>query len=130
MKTLKNNTPLFLVLTAILIWQNIFAVQQVVWLQQEPKIEQLLAEKRKANASITINDKYKIQLFFGTIEESKKNLALFKKEYKNMDGTIVFSNPSYKVWVGSYRTKIEAEKALIEIKKKFTSALIINPNKK
>lgn len=130
MKTLKNNTPLFLVLTAILIWQNIFAGQQVVWLQQEPKIEQLLAEKRKANASITINDKYKIQLFFGTIEESKKNLALFKKEFKNMDGTIVFSNPSYKVWVGSYRTKIEAEKALIEIKKKFTSALIINPNKK
>lgn len=130
MKTLKNNTPLFLVLTAILIWQNIFAVQQVIWLQQEPKIEQLLAEKRKANASITINDKYKIQLFFGTIEESKKNLALFKKEFKNMDGTIVFSNPSYKVWVGSYRTKIEAEKALIEIKKKFTSALIINPNKK
>lgn len=130
MKTLKNNTPLFLVLTAILIWQNIFAEQQIVWLQQEPKIEQLLAEKRKANASITINDKYKIQIFFGSIEDSKKILTQFKKEFKNSDGTIVFSNPSYKVWVGSYRSKIEGEKALIEIKKKFPSALLISPNKK
>ena len=35
-----------------------------------------------------------------------------------MDGTIVFSNPSYKVWVGSFKSKIEAEKALLSIKKK------------
>lgn len=130
MKTLKNNIQFLLVLTAILIWQNIFSMKRLFLFQQDPKIEQLLAEKRKANAAITINDKYKIQIFFGTIDDAKKNLALFKKEFKNTDGTIVFSNPSYKVWVGSYRTKIEAEKALLSIKKKFTSALIINPNKK
>lgn len=130
MKTLKKNNRFLLVLTTILIWQNIFSKQHLNLIQQDPKIEQLLAEKRKANAAITINDKYKIQIFFGTIDDAKKNLALFKKEFKNTDGTIVFSNPSYKVWVGSYRTKIEAEKALLSIKKKFTSALIINPNKK
>lgn len=130
MKTLKKNLLFILILSAILIWQNIFSNQLFSTFQEDPKIEQLLAEKRKANAAITINDKYKIQIFFGTIDDAKKNLALFKKEFKNTDGTIVFSNPSYKVWVGSYRTKIEAEKALLSIKKKFTSALIINPNKK
>lgn len=130
MKTLKNNVRFLLVLTTILIWQNIFSMKRVFSFQQDPKVEQLLAEKRKANAAITINDKYKIQIFFGTIDDAKKNLALFKKEFKNTDGTIVFSNPSYKVWVGSYKSKIEAEKALIGIKKKFPSALLINPNKK
>jgi len=130
MKTLKNNAQFLLVLTTILIWQNIFSMKRLFLFQQDPKVEQLLAEKRKANAAITINDKYKIQIFFGTIDDAKKNLALFKKEFKNTDGTIVFSNPSYKVWVGSYKSKIEAEKALIGIKKKFPSALLINPNKK
>ena len=130
MKTLKNNAQFLLVLTTILIWQNIFSMKRLFSFQQDPKVEQLLAEKRKANAAITINDKYKIQIFFGTIDDAKKNLALFKKEFKNTDGTIVFSNPSYKVWVGSYKSKIEAEKALIGIKKKFPSALLINPNKK
>ena len=129
MKTLKNNIRFLLVLTTILIWQNIFSMKRLFLVQQDPKVEQLLAEKRKANAAITINDKYKIQIFFGSIEDSKKNLTQFKKEFKNMDGTIVFSNPSYKVWVGSYRSKIEAEKALMGIKKKFSAALLINPNK-
>lgn len=130
MKTLKNNVRFLLVLTTILIWQNIFSMKRLFSFQQDPKVEQLLAEKRKANAAITINDKYKIQIFFGSIEDSKKNLTQFKKEFKNTDGTIVFSNPSYKVWVGSYKSKIEAEKALISIKKKFPTALLINPNKK
>jgi hypothetical protein len=29
---------------------------------QDPRFEQLLAEKRRINASITINDRYKIQI--------------------------------------------------------------------
>lgn len=130
MKTLKNKIQLTLILSTILFWQNIFSQNRNSSVQQDPKIEQLLTEKRKNNSSITINDKYKIQIFFGTIEESKKILTTFKKDFKNMDGTIIFSNPSYKVWVGSFKSKIEAEKALLSIKKKYPSANIINPNKK
>lgn len=130
MKTLKNKTQFLPIILAILFSQNIFCQIKNNIIEQEVKIDQLLSEKRKNNASITINDKFKIQIFFGTIEESKKNLTAFKKEFKYMDGTIVFSNPSYKVWVGSFKSKIEAEKALLSIKKKYPSANIINPNKK
>ena len=130
MKTLKNKFQITLIISAILFWQNIFSQNKNSSLQQDPKIEQLLTEKRKNNSSITINDKFKIQIFFGSIEESKKMLTSFKKDFKNMDGTIIFSNPSYKVWVGSFKSKIEAEKALLSIKKKYPSANIINPNKK
>ncbi|WP_291274949.1 SPOR domain-containing protein [Flavobacterium sp.] len=130
MKTLKNKNQFLLIILAILFSQNIFCQIKNNTVEQEVKIDQLLSEKRKNNASITINDKFKIQIFFGTIEESKKNLTAFKKEFKYMDGTIVFSNPSYKVWVGSFKSKIEAEKALLSIKKKYPSANIINPNKK
>jgi hypothetical protein len=100
-----------------------------VSISQDPKFEQLLNEKRKINSSITINDRYKIQIFNGDTENSKKNLTDFKRENKNMDATIVFSTPLYKVWVGNFKTRIEAEKTLTDLKKKYPNAFLIKPNK-
>ena len=130
MKTLKNITLLSFSLVALLSTQNIFSQTKKSNIEQDEKIEKLLLEKRKNNSAITINDKFKIQIYFGNIDESKKTLIAFKKDFSQIDGTIVFSNPSYKVWVGSFKTKIEAEKALITIKKKYTTSVIIEPNKK
>lgn len=130
MKTLKKISFLSFFLTLLLSSQNIFSQSNKSNIEQDPKIEQLLAEKRKNNSAITINDKYKIQIFYGNIEESKKTLINFKKDFPKTDGTIVFNNPSYKVWVGSFKSKIEAENALVLIKKKYPTAVMINPNKK
>jgi hypothetical protein len=100
-----------------------------VTVSQDPKFEQLLNEKRKINSSITINDRYKIQIFNGDTENSKKTLTDFKRENKNLDATIVFSTPLYKVWVGNFKTRIEAEKNLTDLKKKYPNAFLIKPNK-
>lgn len=102
---------------------------QEVTVTQDPKLEQLLNEKRKVNSSITINNQYKIQVFNGSSEESKKTLIQFKKENKNYDATIVFSTPIYKVWVGNFKTRIEAERNLNVLKKKYPNAILIKPNK-
>ena len=130
MKTLNKITAFSILIITFLFSQNIFSQTTKTIIEQDEKIEKLLQEKRKNNSGITINDTFKIQIFFGNIEESKKTLLAFKKEFLQTDGTIVFSNPSYKVWVGSFKSKIEAEKALISIKKKYLSAVIIEPNKK
>ncbi len=130
MKTLKKITLFSFSLVALLSTQNIFSQTKKSNIEQDEKIEKLLLEKRKNNSAITINDKFKIQIFFGNIEESKKALISFKKDFPQTDGTITFSNPSYKVWVGSFKSKIEAEKALLTVKKKYTTAVIIEPNKK
>ena len=130
MKTLKKIYLLSILVVALLSTQKNYSQTKKSNIEQDEKIEKLLLEKRKNNSAITINDKFKIQIFFGTIEESKKLLISFKKDFSQTDGTIVFSNPSYKVWVGSYKSKIEAEKALVFIKKKHMSAVIIEPNKK
>lgn len=130
MKTLKKIIAFSILIFTIFFSQNIFSQTPKSIIDQDEKIEKLLQEKRKNNSGITINDKFKIQIFYGNIEESKKTLLAFKKEFLQTDGTIVFSNPSYKVWVGSFKSKIEAEKALISIKKKYLSSVIIEPNKK
>jgi len=93
------------------------------------KFKQLLSEKRKINLSIALNERYKIQIFSGENEKAKKIVVLFKKEFKDIDATIIFNTPNYKVWVGSFKTIMEAERNLAEIKKKYKNVLLIKPNK-
>lgn len=108
---------------------KISAQDKKVTLTQDAKFEQLLNEKRRINSSITVNDRYKVQIYNGDSESSKNILNDFKKEFKDMDGTIVFSTPAYKVWVGNFKSRIEAERNLIELKSKYPNALMIKPNK-
>lgn len=96
---------------------------------QNSKLDQLLNEKRKINTSIAINECYKIQIFNGNSEAAKKIVNEFKQEFKAIDATIVFNTPNYKVWVGNFKTRIEAERNLVEIKKKFTNVLLIKPSR-
>ena len=129
MKILTVNKSVYFLFFSLQISSFSFAQEAKITLNQDPKFEQLLNEKRKINSSITVNDRYKIQIFNGDSENSKKTLISFKKENKNMDGTIVFSTPMYKVWVGNFKTRIEAEKNFPTLKKKYPNAFLIKPNK-
>ena len=126
-KTLKHTFKLALFFCFFC--NNLFSQEENIIVSQNPKFENLLNEKRKINASITVNDIYKIQIYNGDIESSKKILIDFKKEFLTLDGTIVFYTPAYKVWVGNFKTRIEAERNLLLLKTKYPNSLIIQPNK-
>lgn len=98
-------------------------------LNQDPKFEQLLSEKRKSNPNLSYSDRYKIQIFNGVSENAKKTLAEFKQEYKNVDATIIFNTPNYKVLTGNFRTRMEAERFLADVQKKYKNLFLIKPNK-
>jgi hypothetical protein len=96
---------------------------------QDPIVHQLLNEKRKINTSLYVTDKYKIQIFTGSSELAKKTLNDFKAIQKQTDATIVFQTPNYKVWIGNFRNRMEAERNMLEIKKKYPNSLLIKPSK-
>ncbi|WP_333693123.1 SPOR domain-containing protein [Flavobacterium sp.] len=125
----KFKTLFKLVIFTFILGINSLAISQNVTLEQDPNFEQLLNEKRKINASITVNDRWKIQIFTGDNENAKKALLAFRKEVKTYDATIVFQTPVYKVWVGNFKTRIEAERNLKELKIKYPTAFLIKPNK-
>jgi hypothetical protein len=128
--TFQSRTQLylyFLFLNVSIFNVNLHA--QNVSIKQDPKFEQLLNEKRKINAVLNINESYKIQVFTGNSENAKKSLNLFRQEFADIDATIVFNTPNYKVWVGGFRTRIGAEKALSEIGTRFKNVILIKPNK-
>lgn len=125
--TMKNIFYYSLILS--ILSHNLKAQDRNLTITQDPKFEQLLNEKRKTNASLTVNERYKIQLFSGDSEKAKKILNDCKQDFTDLDGTIVFNTPNYKVWVGNFRTKIEAERNLIDIRRKYENAYLIKPQK-
>lgn len=129
MKILTIQKTLLNISTTVFFLTFTFAQDSKSKVNQDPRFEQLLSEKRKINSSITINDRYKIQIFTGDATASKKALIDFRKNNKNIDATIVFNTPIYKVWVGSFKTRIEAEKKLQQLKKNYPNAFLIKPNK-
>jgi hypothetical protein len=129
MRILTPSKRVYLTLTMITLAYNINAQDQNLTLNQDPKFEQLLNDKRKINTSISTNDTYRIQIFSGKSDEAKKTLTDFKREYNTIDGTIIFNTPNYKVIVGNFKTKIEAERNLAEIKKRYKSVFLIKPGR-
>ncbi|WP_269240581.1 SPOR domain-containing protein [Flavobacterium limnophilum] len=105
------------------------AQDQNITVSQDPKFEQLLNEKRKINTSLTVNDSYKIQIYSGGSENAKKTLNEFRQEFTTIDATIVFNTPNYKVWVGNFKTRIEAERNLTNIKDRYKNVLLIKPSR-
>ena len=129
MRILTPSKRVFLTLTMLTLAYNINAQDQNLTVNQDPKFEQLLNDKRKINTSISTNDTYKIQIYSGKSDEAKKTLSDFKRENSNIDGTIIFNTPNYKVMVGNFKTRIEAERNLAEIKKRYKLVFLIKPSK-
>jgi hypothetical protein len=108
---------------------HLYAQEQKPTLSQDPKFEQLLNEKRKINTSLSVNDSYKIQIYTGSSEMAKKTLNEFRQEFTSIDATIVFNTPNYKVWIGNFKTRIEAEKTLAAINGRYKNMLLIKPSR-
>ena len=108
---------------------SIYAQNQNTTLKQDPKFEQLLNEKRRINATNIVNDSYRVQIYSGKSDEAKKTLNDFKTEFKDIDATMIFNTPNYKVLVGNFESRIEAERNLIDIKKRYGNVFLIKPEK-
>jgi hypothetical protein len=129
MKTNITKKPLCLLLLTTLLSINSVAQSGKLTISQDPKFEQLLNEKRRINASLATNESYKIQIYTGDSENSKRELGKFKSDFNFLDATIIFNTPYYKVWVGNFKTKIDAQRHLLEIQMIYTNSIIIKPNK-
>ena len=129
MRILAPREAFFISLTLCISYLNASAQVENITVKQDSKFEQLLNEKRKTNISNAINDGYKIQISSGDSEKAKNTLNEFRQEFKDIDGTIIFFTPNYKVWVGNFKTRIEAERNLIEIRKSYTNVHLIRPTR-
>ena len=98
-------------------------------IKNDLKFDSLLSFKKKIDKKIFENNFYSIQIFSGSFKFADSISKLGTEKYLNDSIYFYFETPNYKVRVGKYKSKINAEKKLREIKKVFRSAFIFKPKK-
>jgi hypothetical protein len=110
----------------ILVFSNQLVAQEgVVTIDQDSDITKLLEYKK----DVKTVDLYKIQLDFGSRSEAESLKRKFRNTFAQWPAEMVYETPNYKVWVGNFSTRLEADIALLEIKKKFSKAMVFEPKK-
>lgn len=97
---------------------------------QDPKITQLLELKKGLEKDNKLSDGYTIQLYYGELDKANQILSKYRGKYGNWPASIGYETPNFKVWAGNFDSRIEAERALIEIQKTFSSAFILKPERR
>jgi len=126
MKNLSQKTS-FIIL--FLVAFNTYAQIGTLDINQDQDIEKLLAIKKGMNAAEEATGRYKIQIYSGNRADAEDAKIKVYSSF-TWKSTLVYETPNYKIWVGSFRTRLEADRALQKIKNKFPSAFIFIHKKK
>ncbi len=96
---------------------------------QDSRIDELLTLKTQLTKDNELTDRYKIQLYSGERERAYSILKNYRNKVGTWSSSIEYQTPNYKVWVGNFRNRLEADRALLKIKKTFISAFIFKPDR-
>ena len=93
---------------------------------QSNKLDSIIKLKKELNSRI---QNLRIQIYIGDRDNAEQIIQEFVEIFKDTTADVIYETPNYKVWVGNYYTQLEADKRLVEIRKKFRSAFIFRPER-
>ncbi|WP_241148061.1 SPOR domain-containing protein [Lacinutrix jangbogonensis] len=88
------------------------AQEGTVVVNQDPEISVLLEFKKQINNEDEDSNRYKIQIYSGSRTKAENAENSFDSAFNSWSSQLVHETPNYKIWVGSFRTRLEADKAL------------------
>lgn len=98
-----------------------------VTVSQNDDIDKLLKLKKEINKDLSL---FKIQIYNGSRSGALEAKSEYKQSFNEWPLEMTFETPNYKIWIGNFKTRLEADRALLRIKKKFGNAFIFKPKKK
>ena len=97
-------------------------------LEQDQRIEQLIQRQKDIHVNDSTIDGFRIQIFMesGNDAVEKANVVMeeFELKYPDVPIYLVFGQPYYRLRVGDFRTRLEAEKAHLELVKEYKKAFV------
>lgn len=111
-----------------LLGRDIFSVlPENVVVQQSSEVRDALNAQIAANASSTFNG-FRIRIYIGSNpnarEESLETLIRFNRRFPYIQAYRSYTTPNFKVSVGNFRSRVDAEILFNEIRKEFPDAFI------
>ena len=86
-------------------------------------IKELISKKKSFNKEFGYG--FRIQLYNGIETIAIKTLRKFKYDFPDIETHLEYRQPEWKTQVGFYKTKLEADRALLNFKRKYQSAIVI-----
>jgi hypothetical protein len=100
-----------------------------ITINQDENISKLLQDHKTFNKNQTGIVGYRIHIFFDSGNNSKSKAysikTQFMAEYPDVEAYIIYQEPNYKVKVGDFRTRIDAQRFQKEISNEYKNAFII-----
>jgi len=116
MKTFLNKYTVIIASICLLCSTNLMAQNEgSIEIQSSEAIKRIIAKKRIYNKSQKKIKGYKIQLFYGNEQAAYKVRDKFSEAFPDITTEIRFFSPEWKVWVGTYKTRLEVDRAIKEI---------------
>lgn len=107
-------------------FSNLYAQEEgTIIVESSEKIKTIIAKKKAYNRNLKEVKGYKIQLFNGSEQGAYRIRDRFSSMFPKTNIKIKFFSPEWKVRVGNYKTRLEADRALLEIKEAFPGAIIL-----
>jgi len=129
---MKNQTlfNLFTISILLIIFsQTIHAQSGTVTINADPKINEFLLLKKSLEKENKLSDGYTIQLYYGELNKANGIIRKYRGIYGSWPASIEYETPNYKVWAGNFASRLEADRALLEIQKNFGGAFILEKKK-
>jgi len=94
-------------------------------INENPEIPKLLELKKEINKSD--KKRYKINIYSGSLSGAERAKTNFLESFSGWKTALEYETPNYKIYVGDFRTRLEADRALRRVKKKFPNAFYLKP---
>tara|TARA_B100001564_G_scaffold211661_1_gene178091 strand:+ start:180 stop:563 length:384 start_codon:yes stop_codon:yes gene_type:complete len=118
----------FRILVFSIIFSNILNSQEgLIKVNYSDSVKLLLEIKKDINKS---NGEIKIQVFSGSRTDTEEILNKFNLDFPESKAVMTYETPNYKIWTKDMKNKLEADRELIKIRKKYNQAFYFREKSK
>ncbi|SDK62583.1 Sporulation related domain-containing protein [Catalinimonas alkaloidigena] len=95
--------------------------------QINDEVNDLMEKASEKNREIRYAQGYRVQVYTGTSrEEANKAKERVYYDFPNVDVYLSYNQPTFKLKVGDYTDRLDAQKALVRLKEHFPTATIVD----
>lgn len=103
---------------------HVTAQQAQVNIDRDPELDALVKLYSEVNSNTGY---YQIQVGFGNHQKAQELKSQVDIDFPDWYSKIEFESPTYRVRLGKFKTKLEAERKFLEVRKKYPDAMLLKP---
>jgi hypothetical protein len=93
---------------------------------QDARLDGMVKRQKNANLAKQTMPGYRIQIYFGSVRQKATDIKLdFTDKHNDVATYLTYQQPNFKVRVGDFRTRLEAQRFLKSMEGEYTTMFIV-----